>query len=242
MRLPASAESGDEMRVACAASLMLALRSLQHLTARSGRGPRSKSDRGRRLSAAKAVACIGCAWAMAATPPNDEPDLTSTFRTLVDSRGNISLPLEFRRTWSLLGTWSIAKKEVQVSADASGHGAAGLHNVYVQPAVVTHYRQHGEFPDGAVLIKELLKAETGTMTTGTVSWGREVEGWFVMVKDRHNRFPDHPLWGDGWGWVLFNASAPDEPVTTSYKTECTGCHIPARADDWIYVRGYPVLR
>ena len=130
---------------------------------------------------------------------------------------------------------------MEPSGAASGHGAAGLHNVYVQPDAITAYRKTGEFPDGTVLIKELLKAATGSMTTGTVSWGTEVEGWFVMVKDRHNRFPDHPLWGDGWGWVLINATDLEKVVTTNYKTECLGCHIPARNTDWIYINGYPVL-
>ncbi len=172
---------------------------------------------------------------------NADPDVSETYQTLVDGDGNISLPQEFRRTWGFLGTWSIAKADVKPSSEASGHGAAGLHNVYVQPNAITAFRKTGEFPDGTVLIKELLKATTGSMTTGTVSWAQEVEGWFVMVKDRHNRFPNHPLWGDGWGWVLFNADAPNEAVTSNYKIECTGCHIPARQDDWIYVQGYPVL-
>ena len=169
------------------------------------------------------------------------PDVSQTYKTLVDGRGNISLPIEFRRSWSFLGTWSIANADVELGSAASGHGAAGLHNVYVQPDAITAYRKTGEFPDGTVLIKELLKATTGSMTTGTVSWGQTVEGWFVMVKDRHNRFPDNPLWGNGWGWVLFNAADPQKPVTTNYKTECNGCHIPARQTDWIYIEGYPVL-
>ena len=182
-----------------------------------------------------------CLVIAAAVSANAEPEVSATFQTIVDGKGNIQLPLEFRRTWAFLGTWSIAKEDVARSAEASSHGAAGLHNVYVQADAISAYRKTGEFPDGTVLIKELLKATTGSMTTGTVSWGHEVEGWFVMVKDRHQRFPDNPLWGDGWGWVLFHADAPELPVTTNYKTECTGCHIPARQNDWIYVEGYPVL-
>ena len=179
-------------------------------------------------------------WIFAATAAAD-PDVGDTYRTMVDPEGNITLPLEFRRSWAFLGTWSIAESDVDSASQASGHGAAGLHNVYVQPDAIEAYRKTGAFPDGTTLIKELLKATTGAMTTGTVSWGYEVEGWFVMVKDDVGRFPDHALWGDGWGWVLFNASAPTIPVTSNYKTECTGCHIPARKDDWVYVRGYPVL-
>jgi hypothetical protein len=167
--------------------------------------------------------------------------LDSTYGSLVDGEGNITLPKNFRSDWTFLGTWSIADKDVEPSSAASGHGAAGLHNVYTQRGVVEAFRRNGKFPDGAVIVKELLKADTTSMTTGTVSRGIEVEGWFVMIKDTAGRFSSNPLWGDGWGWVLFNADKPDTPVTKSYKTECLGCHIPARDDDWIYLSGYPVL-
>ena len=165
----------------------------------------------------------------------------STYETLVDKDGNISLPGNFRSEWTFLGTWSIAAEDVEQSSEASGHGAAGLHNVYTQRGVAEYYRDHGAFPDGAILVKELLKAETAAMTTGTVSRGTEVEGWFVMVKDTKGRFASNPLWGDGWGWVLFSADDGHKAVTKNFKTECVGCHIPARNDDWIYISGYPVL-
>lgn len=170
-----------------------------------------------------------------------EESLKSTYKTLVDKSGNISLPENLRRDWAFLGTWSIAAEDVETSSEASGHGAAGLHNVYTQQATIDHFRETGRFPDGAVIIKELLKATTASMTTGTVSRGTDVEGWFVMVKDTEGRFPGNPLWGDGWGWSLFSADQADKTVTTNYKTECIGCHIPARKDDWIYLDGYPVL-
>ncbi len=177
-------------------------------------------------------------WCVAS--PADE-STASTYGELVDSNGDISLPRSFRDDWMFLGTWSIAEEDVDTSSAASGHGAAGLHNVYTQRGVAEEFRQNGKFPDGAVIIKELLKGETASMTTGTVSRGTVVEGWFVMVKDTEGRFESNPLWGDGWGWALFNATDPDSPVTRNYKTECIGCHIPARNDDWIYLSGYPAL-
>ena len=166
---------------------------------------------------------------------------TDTYGSVVDESGNISLPENFRTEWAFLGTWSIAAAEVEQSSSASGHGAAGLHNVYTQPGVAEYFRIHKSFPDGAVIVKELLNAVTQQMTTGTVSRGNAVEGWFVMVKDTQGRFESSPLWGDGWGWVLFNSDKPKTPVTQNYKTECIGCHIPARNDDWIYLSGYPAL-
>jgi hypothetical protein len=170
-----------------------------------------------------------------------DESFSSAYESLVDGEGNISIPENFRSEWTFLGTWSIAEKDIEHSSAASGHGAAGLHNVYTQPGVAEYFRENGSFPDGAMLVKELLKAVTAPMTTGTVSRGVEVEGWFIMVKDTKGRFDSSPLWGDGWGWVLFNASDTGTPVTQNYKTECIGCHIPARDNDWVYLSGYPVL-
>ena len=181
------------------------------------------------------VLLLPCAMTIA------DESYTTTYGSLVDEEGDITLPGNFRSDWTFLGTWSIAAKDVETSSEASGHGAAGLHNVYTQAGVAEYFQQNGKFPDGAVIIKELLKATTASMTTGTVSRGAEVEGWFVMVKDTQERFSSNPLWGDGWGWALFNADQPEKSVTQNYKTECLGCHIPAREDDWIYLSGYPIL-
>ena len=160
---------------------------------------------------------------------------SSDFSPYVDAAtGSIQLPDDFRENWVFLGTWSIA------SGNEDG-GASGFHNVYTQPEVVKAYRESGEFPDGAVLVKELLFTNSDDFTTGYVSYADEIEGWFVMVKDGVGRFPDNPLWGDGWGWSLFLADDPDTTVTQDYEADCIGCHIPAQDTDWIYVQGYPVL-
>ena len=185
------------------------------------------------------LVCLGGLFGFEVVTANESPG--STYGSLVDENGNIRMPDDFQRDWSFLGTWSLAKEDVDTSSAASGHGAAGLHNVYTQKESVDYFREHGKFPDGAVIIKELLATATAPMTTGTVSRGTAVEGWFVMVKDTQGRFASNPLWGDGWGWALFGAGNSDSPVTKDYKTECLGCHIPARKDDWIYLDGYPHL-
>jgi len=162
---------------------------------------------------------------------------TSVYESIVDDVGNITLPKNYRSEWTFLGTWSIAEGDVE----GSRHGAAGLHNVYTQAGVAEYFQQNGKFPDGAVIVKELLKAVTTSMTTGTVSHGNKLEGWFVMVKDTKGRFSSSPLWGDGWGWAFFNKDQTDKTTTKNYKTECIACHVPARNDDWIYLSGYPLL-
>lgn len=84
------------------------------------------------------------------------------------------------------------------------------------------------------------------MTTGDAHWGADVAIQFVMVRDRRGRFPDHPNFGGGWGWGLFEEGAPLTNVAASWTGEgfsnCFGCHSPARATDWVYVQGYPTLK
>ncbi len=153
----------------------------------------------------------------------------------VDEKGNISIPKDFR-SWHFLGTWGVATDEDDQV------GSKGFHNVYTQPETVAAFRKSGKFPDGAVLVKELIKATTDTMTTGEISYATETEGWFIMIKDSKGRFKGNPLWGDGWGWALFNADDPAATVTEDYKDDCLPCHQPAKQDDWIYLHGYPVLK
>ena len=101
----------------------------------------------------------------------------------------------------------------------------------------------GPFPDGAVIVKELRAHSSGDYTTGEgVSYANEtLKQWFVMVKDTKGRFPDNAIWGNGWGWALFQPGK-DGNVATDYEADCLGCHIPAEASDWIYVEAYPTLK
>jgi hypothetical protein len=99
-----------------------------------------------------------------------------------------------------------------IAAD-SGQGSKEMHAVYASPGAIDAYRKTGHFPDGAVL-----------------------------VRDSKGTHPGNPLWGDGWGWSWFDADKPLKTTSTDYHSDCQGCHVPAKATDWIYVNGYPVLR
>ena len=155
------------------------------------------------------------------------------FSRYVDAQGNISLPEEFRTNMVHLGSWYVPEGD-----------ASGFHDVYTEKATAKAYRETGRFPDGATLVKELRAAEAGRYTTGQgVSYATDgIKQWFVMIKDTQGRFSDNPLWGDGWGWALFKPDDRAKNVATNYKTDCLGCHVPARAKDWIYTEAYPTLR
>ena len=149
---------------------------------------------------------------------------------LVDKAGNIRKPGDYRERYEALGTYTVI--------DPNGDQ---MHMTYASPGAAEYYRKTGKYADGTVLVKEVFGTDHARMTTGDAHWASGTEVWFVMIKDEKGRYPDNPLWGDGWGWALFKSDAPDKQVATDYKNDCLGCHVPAKATDWVYVQGYPVL-
>ena len=151
---------------------------------------------------------------------------------LVDKTGNIRKPAEVRDHYQLLGTYDVL-------LNPKGEQ---MHVTYASPGTAEYYRKNGKFADGTVLVKEVFGTDHASMTTGDAHWASGTQVWFVMIKDEKNRYPNNPLWGDGWGWALFKADAPDKQVATDYKKDCLTCHVPARSADWVYIQGYQVLK
>lgn len=156
-----------------------------------------------------------------------------SFSAVVDADGKITLPEDFRKNMTHLGSWFVP------TGDASG-----FHDVYLNKEAVDAYRETGKFPDGAVMIKELRHASSGSYTTGAnVSFANDkVKQTFVMVKDSTKRFEGkNDNWGEGWGWALFKPGDDKTNLSTNYRNDCLGCHIPAKNNDWIYTEAYPTL-
>jgi len=183
--------------------------------------------------------CIGAIAAMIAAGAYGQMAETASgngakLEAVADANGNLHVPENYRAIYQSLGSWAIAADQ--------GEGSKELHVVYASPGTIAAYRKNGNFPDGAVLVKEVYEAATQPMTTGTVSHAGNLKGWFVMVRDDVGRHAGNKLWGDGWGWSWFNADNPSKTTSTDYKTNCLPCHVPAQASEWVYVNGYPPLR
>jgi hypothetical protein len=159
----------------------------------------------------------------------ETPDRFDGFK-LVDKMGNIHKPNDYRDLYQALGAYMVL--------DPKGNQ---MHMTYVSPGAAEYYRRNKKFADGTVLVKEVFGTDHAQLTTGDANWAADTKVWFVLIKDAKGRFPNNSLLGAGWGWALFKSDAPDKQVAVDYKKDCLGCHVPAKADDWIYVRGYPVL-
>mgnify|MGYP006428820489 FL=1 len=104
--------------------------------------------------------------------------------------GAISVPENYTK-WATLGTWAHAKTEGEP-------GSKEYHVVYTQPETIEYHQKNGRYPDGAVLVKELLNTETMMMTTGSaVSHATSIKGWFVLVRDTKGRYKNSKLWEIG---------------------------------------------
>ena len=135
-----------------------------------------------------------------------EEILADDFSPYVTKDGGISLPTDYREKFLHLGTYAVATKPDKPVDE--------MHNVYARPQDVQAYRRDGKFPDGAILVKDVTHVGSEKLTTGQSTWTKDIKIWFVMVTDSKGRFPKNDLWGDGWGWALFEAKDPKRNVAT----------------------------
>jgi len=106
----------------------------------------------------------------------------------------------------------------------------GIHHVYVNPAGRTAMEEGRAFPDGTVLVFDLLEAKE--------DGGAWIEGrrkvLAVMRKDAA-RFAAT----GGWGFEGFKEGARAERVVTDARGQCFGCHQSAAKTDHVFTRWRP---
>lgn len=152
------------------------------------------------------------------------------YSSFVTESGDIKFPPDFPNGYVFIGAWAVN----------GPNGVEDIHSVYTRPMDVANFKETGKFLDGAVLVKEVAATLGSTHTTGNASWAHESKTWFMMIKDSKQRFQSNPLWGDGWGWSQFDP-ATKKQISTNYKTDCIGCHVPVKQSDWVYTYAYPAL-
>ena len=92
-----------------------------------------------------------------------------------------------------------------------------------------------------MLVKEVTRVGSERLTTGAIPRGHRRQALVRDDQGREGAFPGQRPVGRRVGLVLFLAKEPARNVATDYSTDCRTCHVPAKKDDWVYVRGYPVL-
>ena len=152
----------------------------------------------------------------------------------MDSNGDLIRPTGYR-SWVYVGT--------PVTPNDMNNGKAPfpeMHNVYIDPVSYNHWKQHGEWREGTILVKELVDIGSKAAVSGKGYFAGEFIGLEATIKSKKD-FPDQP-----GNWAYFSFTNPIEGTlknkATAFKAEsCNACHDASAADDFVFTQYYPVL-
>ena len=136
----------------------------------------------------------------------------------ISADGELKMPTGYRQ-WFHVNTMVVDKGSPIF--DALG----GMHNVYINAVGLPALKKGKAFPDKTVFTTDLHEF--------TVKDGAYVEGGrkaiAVMVKDSTK----YAATG-GWGFQAWAGGDPKKPIVTDAAKQCFGCHVPQKANDYVY--------
>ena len=150
-----------------------------------------------------------------------------------DENGNLIRP-EGYREWVYIGT--------PLTPNELNNGKAAFpefHNVYIDPASYKEWKKSGSFPDGTIIVKELVSVGSKAAVSGNGYFMGEYLGLEATVKSK-THFPREP---NNWAYFSFGAQPDLAAQAKAFSTDkCAACHQAAAADDMVFTQYYPVLR
>jgi hypothetical protein len=164
---------------------------------------------------------------------NAKKEKAKTSLVTFNNEGELERPTGYRK-WTYVGT-------PLTPNDMNGGNAPfpEFHAVYVNPRAYNHYEKTGEFPNGTVIVKELVSVGDKEATSGKGYFMGEFVGLEVSLKDK-NRFKDEP---GNWAYFSFGHKYPlKEKAKAQPTASCNECHDGNADDDWVFTQYYPVLR
>ncbi|MEZ6196921.1 MAG: cytochrome P460 family protein [Planctomycetota bacterium] len=149
--------------------------------------------------------------------------------------GRLERPRDYRR-------WVYVGAPVTPNDMNGGHAAfPEFHSVYVDPAAYDHYLRQGSWPEGTVVLKELVSVGGKAASSGKGYFMGEFIGLEAAVKSAA-RFPDEP---GHWGYFRFtdeDGGAVHREASVLPTGACASCHAAGADDDLVFTQYYPVLR
>jgi len=121
------------------------------------------------------------------------------------------------------------------------------HHVYIEQKNVDAYLKTGDFPEGTVIVKELVRVLNPTFPDGSRKepsgrgyFNGAYNGIDMSIKES-KRFAKT----NGWGFFTFGHHPMPYDKTSAERpvTECAGCHLAnVAATDMTWIQFYPLLR
>ena len=114
-----------------------------------------------------------------------------------------------------------------------------FHAVYINPESYAAYKKTGKFPEGTMLVKELISVGSKKASSGNGYFMGDLRGMDVSYKDS-KRFKDEP---GNWAYFNFQHELPLADKARPQKASaCNVCHEASADEDWVFTQYYPVLR
>ena len=130
----------------------------------------------------------------------------------------VAYPLDYRN-------WVHVKTNLVGPQSPFFASGGGIHHIYANGKAIEGYKT-GKFPDGAILVFDLLDTKE---TEGVTIEGPR-QRIDVMLKDAR-RFPTT----GGWGFERFlGDSETDRPLTEEHRGLCFSCHEKRKAHDFVF--------
>jgi hypothetical protein len=144
--------------------------------------------------------------------------LTCVVTMSARSDGPVAYPLDYRN-WVHVKTMLVGPQSPFFTS------GGGIHHIYANGKAMEGYKT-GTFPDGAILVFDLLD----TKETDGVTIEGPRQRIDVMVKDAQ-RFPTT----GGWGFERFlGDSKANRPLTEEHRGQCFSCHEKRKAQDFVF--------
>ncbi len=152
-----------------------------------------------------------------------------------DGAGKLVQPTGYRM-WVMVGS--------PLTPNDMNNGKAAFpefHHVYIPHEQFKVYKRTGAFPDGTILVKELISVGKKQAPSGKGYFNGEFIGLEATIKDT-KRFKKEP-----GNWAYFSFTTPigqphKKRVKAFPKNKCNFCHQAFAKDDWVFTQYYPVLR
>lgn len=175
------------------------------------------------------LVCLGSSMSILAK------DISLKNHAQFNSAGELIRPTGYRE-WIYIGS--------PLTPNDMNNGKANFpefHNVYIDPSSWKHWKSKGEFPDGTIIIKELVSVGSKQAASGSGYFQGEYIGLEASTKSI-KYFPNVP---GNWGYFRFTIYNSTQLLKTSVvqaKNNCLGCHKASAAQDQVFIQYYPVLR
>jgi Cytochrome P460 len=148
--------------------------------------------------------------------------------------GELLQPVNYRE-WIYVGT-PLTPNDMNAGKAAFPE----FHNVYIDPTSWAEYKKTGIFPEGTVMVKELVSVGSKAATSGQGYFQGEFLGLEAAVKSAAK----HPKEPGNWGYYSFTkaGAAPGKTAPIMATQACNTCHQNTAKEDYVFTQFYPVLR